>query len=130
MNTESSQVEASNTETQAEETQSAVIAAQYAVIKTGGKQYIAVEGKEFDIERIEGEKGDSLTFDQVLLYKNGDDVKVGFPLVNGVNVSATIVTQKRGPKLVSFKKIRRHGKQVKKGHRQDLTRIRITGFGA
>ena len=96
----------------------------FAVIRTGGKQYkVAAEGLLL-VEKLEGKEGDSITFDQVLMV--GD--KVGSPIVAGASVTASIVAQKRGPKVIIFKKKRRQNYRRKKGHRQDLTLLRVTGI--
>jgi len=97
----------------------------YAVIKTGGKQYRVELGTELSVEILEGERGQSVEFGEVLLVSNGGDTVIGSPLVEGAKVTAEILAQHRGEKLIVFKKIRRHGKQRKMGHRQNLTKIRI-----
>lgn len=102
----------------------------YAVIKTGGKQYRVSEGDEFNIEKIEGEKGDSVTFSDVLAVGSGDSIQIGKPLVEGASVAATVVTQDRDRTVIVFKKQRRKGYQVKNGHRQYFTRVRITSISA
>ncbi len=98
----------------------------FAVIQNGGKQYKVTPGTVLSIERIPGNEGDKIELAEVLLVNNEGDVRVGQPLVAGARVSAEIVAQDRGPKLIIFKKMRRRGKQLKKGHRQELTRVRIT----
>ena len=102
----------------------------FAVIKTGGKQYRVEPGTELDIERIDGEAGDTLEFPEVLLVNNGKDVQVGRPLLDGASVKAEILAQTKGDKVIIFKKIRRQGKQLKKGHRQQLTRVRVSDISA
>lgn len=97
----------------------------YAVVKTGGKQYKVSQGSVLEVEKLIGSTGDAVELDQVLLLADGDAVKVGQPLVSGAKVSAEILAQKRTAKVTIFKKIRRQGKQLKKGHRQDVTRIKI-----
>lgn len=97
----------------------------FAVIRTGGKQYKVEAGTILEVEKLPGEAGSELKFDEILLHGEGSSVEVGKPLVAGKTVTAEILEQKRGPKLVAFKKIRRQGKQRKVGHRQDLTRIKI-----
>jgi large subunit ribosomal protein L21 len=98
----------------------------YAVIKTGGKQYRVAANDILEIERIEGTSGSELTFDQVFMIgAEGGSVKVGTPTVAGAKVIAELVDQTRGPKLINFKKRRRKNSRRKKGHRQDLTTIRI-----
>lgn len=98
----------------------------FAVIQNGGKQYKVTPGTVLSIERIPGNEGDKIELAEVLLVNNEGDVRVGQPMVAGARVSAEIVAQDRGPKLIIFKKMRRRGKQLKKGHRQELTRVRIT----
>ena len=102
----------------------------HAVIKTGGKQYRVQPGDEFNIEKIEAAKGDEITFDQVLAVGDGADLQVGAPTVAGATVKATVVTQGRARKVIVFKKRRRKGYQVKRGHRQHFTRVRITAVEA
>ncbi len=97
----------------------------YAIFQTGGKQYQALEGKTIAIEKIEGESGDPLTFDQVLFRKDAEDkFEVGKPYLEKT-VKATIVKQTKGPKLIAFRFKRRKKVRVKKGHRQEMTVIRI-----
>lgn len=101
-----------------------------AIIRTSGKQFFLSEGMEFEVNRIEGDVGSEIKFEDVLLYSKAGQIKVGTPVVEGASVSASIVVHKRGPKLISFKKIRRRGKEWKKGHRQDLTRLKVTSITA
>lgn len=102
----------------------------FAVIRTGGKQYRVAENDIIRVERLDGEAGASLTLDQVLMVGEGEKVTVGAPLVDGASVSAEVVEQGRGPKLIVFKKKRRQNYRRKKGHRQDLTVLKITGISA
>ncbi len=97
----------------------------FAVIKTGGKQYKVAANDVITIERLEAEAGDVVSFDQVLML-GGDSVTVGTPTVAGATVAGEVVEQARGPKVISFKKRRRQNSKRKKGHRQDLTIVRIT----
>jgi len=97
----------------------------YAVIKTGGKQYKVSEGDVLNFEKIEGDKGDTVSFDEVLLISKDEDVKVGTPFVEGAKVVGEIVSQIRGPKITVFKMKRRKGYSKKTGHRQDLTNLKI-----
>ena len=97
----------------------------YAVVSTGGKQYRVEPGTTLAIERLAADAGATVTFDRVLLVGDGDETTVGTPTVAGATVSATVLGEERGPKLVVFKfkqkvKYRRHT-----GHRQRLTRVRI-----
>lgn len=98
----------------------------YAVIKTGGKQYRVQAEDVLTIERLEGEADQTIEFADVLMVGEGDSVTVGSPTVAGAKVVAQLVEQTRGPKLIAFKKRRRKNSRRKKGHRQDLTKIRIT----
>jgi large subunit ribosomal protein L21 len=102
----------------------------FAVIRTGGKQYRVAENDVIKVERLDGEAGASVTLDQVLMVGEGEKVTVGAPLVDGASVSAEVVEQGRGPKLIVFKKKRRQNYRRKKGHRQDLTTLKITGISA
>ena len=101
----------------------------FAVIRTGGKQYRVAKDDVLDIERIDGEAGASVTFGEVLLL-GGEKAKSGAPLVSGASVAAEIVAQKRAPKVVAFKKKRRKNTHRKRGHRQQLTTVKITGISA
>ena len=98
----------------------------YAVLRTGGKQYQVEAGMTLDVEKLSGEVGDTVKLAEVLLVCNDAQVSVGQPLVEGAAVIGQIVEQTKGPKVIAFKKIRRHGKRWTKGHRQCLTRVRIT----
>ena len=98
----------------------------YAVIKTGGKQYRVAANDVLEIERLPGDAGAKVEFTEVLMVGEGEAVKVGKPLVAGAKVLAELVEQTRGPKLIAFKKRRRKNSRRKKGHRQDLSTIRIT----
>jgi ribosomal protein L21 len=97
----------------------------YAIIETGGKQYQALPGKTIAIEKIEGEEGAPLVFDKVLFRKDAEGkFEIGFPFLSQP-VTATIVKQMKGPKLIAFRFKRRQKIRVKKGHRQPITVIRI-----
>ena len=98
----------------------------FAVIKTGGKQYRVAADDEITVMSLPGEAGDTLTFGEVLSFFDGDTTAFGAPLVAGASVAATIVAQKRGPKVIAFKKRRRQNSRRKRGHRQDLTIVKIT----
>jgi len=97
----------------------------YAVIKTGGKQYRVSEGDTLTIEKIAGEKGSLVTFDEVLMVSKQDDIRVGRPFVEGAVVRGEIVGDIKGPKLTIFKMKRRKGFRKKTGHRQNLTCLKI-----
>ena len=100
----------------------------YAVIKTGGKQYRVAKDDVITVEKLDVEDGKKIEFTEVLLMGTGGDVKFGKSLPSGAKVAAELVEQTRGPKLVAFKKRRRKNSRRKRGHRQDLTKIRITGI--
>src|SRR6476646_4313788 len=104
----------------------------YAVIQTGGKQYRVEPGKTVVVERLTGDKGASVVFDQVLLVSSGDggNVNIGKPLVAGAKVTGQIVEQGRGDKLVVFKFRRRKNYVRKNGHRQDYTAVKIAAIEA
>lgn len=97
----------------------------YAVIKTGGKQYKVEPGSVVEIEKLLGEVGDKVELNEVLMVAKDSDIRIGQPRVKGAKVVAQIVEQKKGEKKFIFKKIRRQGKQLNKGHRQKLTRVKI-----
>ena len=97
----------------------------YAVIETGGKQYRVEVGTELEVELLDVEPGKTVTLDRVLLVADGDKSTIGRPLVADATVSAEVVTQTRGPKLISFKYRPKARSRVKKGHRQELTVLRI-----
>ena len=101
----------------------------FAVIRTGGKQYRVAENDVVTVEKLVAEPGDTVVFDQVLML-GGTAPKVGAPLVAGAQVSAEVVDHVRGPKLIVFKKRRRQNSRRKRGHRQDLTAVKITGISA
>ncbi len=101
----------------------------YAVIKTGGKQYKVAEGDVIKVEKLAGNAGEAVVLDQVLAVNDGKALKVGTPFVDGATVAAEVLEQARGPKIVIFKKKRRHGYRRKNGHRQELTVLRITSIG-
>ncbi|MCO4837122.1 50S ribosomal protein L21 [Oceanospirillaceae bacterium] len=102
----------------------------YAVIVSGGKQHRIEEGETLKLEKLNLEVGASVDFDRVLLVVNGEDVKIGAPVVEGAKVSAEIVSHGRGKKvrIMKFKRRKHHMKQM--GHRQWFTEVKITGISA
>ncbi len=98
----------------------------FAVIKTGGKQYRVAGGQEIVIEKLEGEAGDTLVFGEVLMIGDGDKVDMGAPLISGAQVVGEVVEQRRGAKIITFKKKPRNTYRRKLGHRQHQTVIKIT----
>ncbi|SLN13269.1 50S ribosomal protein L21 [Oceanibacterium hippocampi] len=103
----------------------------YAVIRTGGKQYRVAENDVIRVERLTGDAGEEVSLGDVLAI-GGDDgaLTIGSPTVGGASVSATVLEQARADKITVFKKKRRQNYRRKKGHRQDLTVLRITGISA
>jgi large subunit ribosomal protein L21 len=97
----------------------------FAVIKTGGKQYRVAAEEQITIMSLAGEVGETITFSDVLLVENGVATQFGAPFVAGASVKAEIVAQTRSPKSISFTKRRRKNSKRKRGHRQDLTIVRI-----
>lgn len=102
-----------------------MVADQYAIFQTGGKQYQAVVGKTVAVEKLDAEAGQTVTFDQVLLRRLADDkIEIGQPFL-GTPIKASIVKHLRGPKIVVFKFKRRKKTKRKLGHRQAITVVRI-----
>lgn len=100
----------------------------YAVITSGGKQFKVQEQEIVTMERIAGEAGAKITFAEVLAIGEGAEMKYGNPTVEGAKVEAEIVEHFRGPKVIAFKMKRRKGYRRRKGHRQELTKVRITSI--
>jgi len=100
----------------------------YAVIKTGGKQYRVAQGERLKVETIAADVGAEIVLDQVLLVADGDNVKMGVPLVSGATVKATVVSHGRGEKVKIFKMQRRKHFRKHQGHRQNYTEIEISGI--
>ena len=98
----------------------------YAVIETGGKQYRVEVGTELEVELLDAEPGKTVTVGRVLLVADGDEASIGRPVVDGASVSAEVVRQGRGEKLIVFKYGPKTRRRVKKGHRQELTTLRIS----
>ena len=102
----------------------------YAVIVTGGKQYKVAEGEFLKIEKLDVATGESIAFEQVLLVGNGDDIKIGAPVVEGAKVTAEVIGQGRHDKVTIIKFRRRKHHMKRQGHRQWFTEIKITGIQA
>ena len=98
----------------------------YAIIKTGAKQHRVAEGDVLSIEKLDGNKGDEVVFNEVLMLSNDNEVKIGKPFVDGAKVVGQIIAQKKGPKLIVYHMKRRKGFHKKTGHRQSLTSMKIT----
>ena len=99
----------------------------FAVIKTGGKQYRVAAEDEITVMTLAGDPGDVVSFDVLALF-DGETSHIGAPLVAGATVAGEIVSHGRGPKVIAFKKRRRKNSRRKRGHKQDLTVVKITQF--
>ncbi len=102
----------------------------YAVVKTGGKQYRVSPGDTIKVEKLEGNQGDEVLLDEVLLVAGTEDIVLGKPFIDGVRVKAEIVDQGRNRKVLVFKYKRRKRYRRKNGHRQTFTSLRIHGIEA
>ena len=102
----------------------------FAVIKTGGKQFRVAAEDEIEVMTLVGEPGDKVALGEVMMIVDGEQTTIGSPFLSGASVSAEILAHTRGPKVIAFKKRRRKNSKRKRGHRQDLTRVRITGISA
>jgi large subunit ribosomal protein L21 len=97
----------------------------YALVKTGGKQYRVSKDDTILVERLRAEEGEQIILNDIVLLGDGDKVTIGTPLVDGAGVSATVVRQTRGPKIIIFRRKRRKNHRRTQGHRQDLTLLKI-----
>lgn len=97
----------------------------YAIVRTGGKQYQVACGDRLRVEKLEGNVGDTVDLDDVLMVADGQEVQIGKPVVEGAKVVAKIEEQGKGKKVIVFKKKRRKGYRLKKGHRQSFTALHI-----
>lgn len=102
----------------------------FAVLKTGGKQYRVAKGDVIRVEKLDAKDGDKVTLDEILMVGEAGKPSLGTPLVKGASVTAEVVAQARAPKIIVFKKKRRHNYRRKKGHRQDVTILRVTDIKA
>ena len=100
----------------------------YAVVKTGGKQYRVAKDDVILVEQIKAEAGDTISLDNVLMIADGEKMTIGTPQVAGAAVSAEVVKQTRGPKIIIFKRKRRKNHRRTQGHRQDLTLLKINAI--
>jgi large subunit ribosomal protein L21 len=98
----------------------------FAVIKTGGKQYSVTADDVITVMTLAGEPGEVVTFQDVLMLAGDGEARLGAPFIEGALVTGQIVEHTRGPKVISFKKRRRQNSKRKRGHRQDLTVVKIT----
>ena len=102
----------------------------YAVIATGGKQYKVEEGKTLTIEKLPGTVGDEVSFDNVLMFSDGENVKIGQPAVENATVKGRIVEQRKAKKILVFKYKRRKRFRKTQGHRQQYTSVKIDSIEA
>ena len=102
----------------------------YAVIMTGGKQYRVSQGDKLRVEKLDVAEGESVDLDQVLMVVDGDDVKIGSPVLDGGKVTAEVKTHGRGDKIDIIKFRRRKHHMKRQGHRQAYTELEITGISA
>ena len=100
--------------------------AMYAVVKTGGKQYRVAKDDTILVEKLNVDRGETVTLSDVMLLGDGDKVTVGTPLIANASVEAQVISQTRGPKIIIFRHKRRKNHRRTKGHRQDLTLLKIT----
>ena len=102
----------------------------YAVVATGGKQYPVEPDQVLRVEKLAGNKGDSVSFDQVLLYHDGDQLRIGQPTLSDIRVNGRILEQGKYRKIIVFRSKRRKGYHKKNGHRQQFTAVKIDGIAA
>ena len=102
----------------------------FAIVTIAGQQMKVTEGQEIFVHQLEATEGDNVNFDQVLLVENDGSTTVGTPVINGASVGATVLGHQKGDKVIVFKKKRRKGYKVKKGHRQRFTKIKIDSISA
>jgi large subunit ribosomal protein L21 len=100
----------------------------FAIVTIAGQQIKLEEGQEIFVHKLEGDEGDSVSFDQVQLIDNDGSIQVGAPVVENAKVSATILNHVKGDKIIVFKKKRRKGYKVKNGHRQPFTKIKVNSI--
>jgi large subunit ribosomal protein L21 len=102
----------------------------YAIVESGGKQYRAVEGRTIEVDRLPAQSGAMFDFERVLLMADGDEVMVGTPTVNGIEVKVTVMDHVKGPKIDRFKYRPKKRIRVRGGHRQQYTLLRVDFIGA
>ena len=100
----------------------------YALVRTGGKQYRVAKDDTILVERISADEGAEVVLDDIVMLGDGDKVTIGTPRVEGAAVSATVVSQTRGPKIIIFRRKRRKNHRRTQGHRQDLTLLKINAI--
>ncbi|MBN1147612.1 MAG: 50S ribosomal protein L21 [Anaerolineales bacterium] len=97
----------------------------YAIVEDGGKQYKAVEGGFIEVDHFPAEIGEQLDLDRVLMFVDGEEIRIGAPTLEGVVVQTRVVAQVKGPKIVVFKYKPKQRYRVKTGHRQKYTRLQV-----
>lgn len=97
----------------------------FAIVTIAGQQFKVEEGQELFVHQLDAKENDSVTFDQVHLVDNGGTSSIGTPTLSAAKVSATVLGHQKGDKVIIFKKKRRKGYQLKNGHRQSFTKIKI-----
>lgn len=101
----------------------------YAIVESGGKQYIAREGQPLEIDRLTVEVGKPMEFDRVLLVVDGSDVRIGTPVLPGIKVHATVAEHTKGDKVIVYRYIPKERYRKKRGHRQLYTRVTVDSIG-
>lgn len=101
----------------------------YAIIQTGGKQYLAKPGAELKIEKVSGKVGDPITFEKILMTSDGENINIGAPYLENVRISGRITRQDKDRKVIVFKYKRRKDSRKKRGHRQEYTQVRVEEIG-
>ncbi len=102
----------------------------FAIVTIAGQQFKVSEGQELLVNSLGADEGQSLSFDDVLLVSNDNNVSIGNPVLSSASVKATVVGEERGEKVIVFKKKRRKGYKVKNGHKQPYTKIKIDAINA
>jgi len=101
----------------------------YAIVESGGKQYVAREGQALEVDRLPVEVGKPMEFDRILLVVDGSDVRIGTPVVQGIKVHATVTEHTKGTKVIVYRYIPKERYRKKRGHRQQYTRVMVDGIG-
>lgn len=102
----------------------------YAIIRTGGKQYQVACGDQVRVEKLDGNVGETVDLNDVLMVVDGEEIKVGQPVLENAKVTAKIAEQGRAKKIIVFKKRRRTGYRLRRGHRQSYTALKIEAISA
>jgi large subunit ribosomal protein L21 len=102
----------------------------YAIVRTGGKQYQVACGDQVRVEKLDGNVGETIDLNDVLMVVDGDEIKVGQPVLENAKVTAKIAEQGRAKKIIVFKKKRRTGYRLRRGHRQSYTALKIEEISA